>query len=70
MARSQIGFHVFKILEEKKLKQSEIAGILGIAESDVSQSDKRTFQTVHNRQAPGLPQTTWAKSNDRSESSP
>jgi predicted XRE-type DNA-binding protein len=36
MARSQIGFHVFKILEEKKLKQSEIAGILGIAESDVS----------------------------------
>lgn len=36
MARSQIGFHVFKILEEKKLKQPEIAGILGIAQSDVS----------------------------------
>lgn len=36
MARSQIGFHVFKILEEKKLKQREIATILGIAQSDVS----------------------------------
>ena len=36
MARSQIGFHVFKILEERKLKQREIASILGIAQSDVS----------------------------------
>lgn len=38
LARSQIGFHVFKILQEKekKLKQREIAGILGIAQSDVS----------------------------------
>ncbi len=36
MARSQIGFHVFNILEEQKLKQREIAGILGIAQSDVS----------------------------------
>ena len=36
MARSQIGFHVFKIPEEKKLKPREIAGILGIAQSDVS----------------------------------
>jgi predicted XRE-type DNA-binding protein len=36
MGRSQIGFHVFKILEQKKLKQREIASILGIAQSDVS----------------------------------
>jgi predicted XRE-type DNA-binding protein len=36
MGRSQIGFHVFKILEEKELKQREIANILGIAQSDVS----------------------------------
>jgi len=36
LARSQIGFHVFKILEEKKLKQREIADILGIAQSDAS----------------------------------
>ena len=36
LARSQIGFHVFKILEQKKLKQREIASILGIAQSDVS----------------------------------
>ena len=36
MARSQIGFHVFKILEQKRLKQREIASILGIAQSDVS----------------------------------
>jgi predicted XRE-type DNA-binding protein len=32
LARSQIGFHVFKILEGRKLKQREIAGILGIAQ--------------------------------------
>ena len=36
MARAQIGFHVFKILKDKKLKQREIAGILGIAQPDVS----------------------------------
>ena len=36
LARAQMGFHVFKILEEKNLKQREIAGILGIAQSDVS----------------------------------
>jgi len=36
MARSQMGFHVFKILEQKRLKQREIASILGIAQSDVS----------------------------------
>jgi len=36
LARAQMGFHVFKILEEKNLKQREIASILGIAQSDVS----------------------------------
>ena len=36
MARAQIGYHVFKILEDKKLKQREIAGVLGIAQPDVS----------------------------------
>jgi len=36
IARSQIGFHVFKILEQKRLTQREIASILGIAQSDVS----------------------------------
>ena len=36
VARSQIGFHVFKILEAKKLKQREMAHLLGIAQSDVS----------------------------------
>ena len=36
LVRSQIGFHVFKILEDKKLKQREIAGVLGIAQPDVS----------------------------------
>src|ERR1700688_2814238 len=36
LARSQIGFHVFKILEEKKLRQREIATVLGIAQPDVS----------------------------------
>ena len=34
--RAQIGVHVFKILKEKKLKQREIATILGIAQPDVS----------------------------------
>jgi predicted XRE-type DNA-binding protein len=36
LARAQIGFHVFKILEDKKLKQREIADVLGIAQPDVS----------------------------------
>ena len=36
LARAQIGFHVFKILEEQKLKQREIADLLGIAQPDVS----------------------------------
>ena len=36
LARAQIGFHVFKILEQKKLKQREIAEVLGIAQPDVS----------------------------------
>src|SRR5208282_739892 len=36
LVRSQIGFQVFKILEGKDLKQREVAGILGIAQSDVS----------------------------------
>jgi predicted XRE-type DNA-binding protein len=35
-ARAQIGFHVFKILEQKRLKQREIAGLLGIAQPNVS----------------------------------
>jgi predicted XRE-type DNA-binding protein len=34
--RSQIGFLVFKLLEQKKLKQREIATLLDIAQSDVS----------------------------------
>src|SRR6266566_3174135 len=34
--RAKIGFFVFKILEGKKLKQREIASLLGIAQPDVS----------------------------------
>src|ERR1700685_2507327 len=36
LARAQIGFHVFKILEAKNVKQREIALVLGIAQPDVS----------------------------------
>src|SRR5437764_13305643 len=36
LTRSQIGFLVFKILEDRKLKQREIASVLGIAQQDVS----------------------------------
>ncbi len=35
-ARAQIGVHVFKILSEMKLKQREMADLLGIAQPDVS----------------------------------
>jgi predicted XRE-type DNA-binding protein len=35
-ARAQIGVHVFKIVKEKKLRQHEIAAVLGIAQPDVS----------------------------------
>jgi predicted XRE-type DNA-binding protein len=34
--RAQIGFCVYKIVKVKKLKQREIAAVLGIAQSDVS----------------------------------
>lgn len=34
--RAQIGFLVFKIVEGRKLKQREIASVLGIAQPDVS----------------------------------
>ncbi len=34
--RAQIGFHIYKILTERKLKQREIAALLGIAQPDVS----------------------------------
>jgi predicted XRE-type DNA-binding protein len=36
LARAQIGFLVFNILQEEKLKQREIADLLGIAQPDVS----------------------------------
>ena len=36
LTRSQIGFLVFKILENRKLKQREIASVLGIKQPDVS----------------------------------
>ena len=35
-ARSRLGYCVYKILEDQKLKQREIAALLGIAQSDVS----------------------------------
>jgi predicted XRE-type DNA-binding protein len=35
-SRAKVGFEVWKILKERKLKQREIAQILGIAQSDVS----------------------------------
>jgi predicted XRE-type DNA-binding protein len=34
--RSKLGYYVFKILEGRKLKQREIADVLGIAQPDVS----------------------------------
>jgi predicted XRE-type DNA-binding protein len=36
LARAQIGYHIFKILKDGKLKQREIADVLGIAQPDVS----------------------------------
>jgi predicted XRE-type DNA-binding protein len=35
-SRAKIGFHVYKIIEEKKLKQKEIASLLGIKQPEVS----------------------------------
>jgi predicted XRE-type DNA-binding protein len=35
-ARSKPGFHVYKLLIEKKLKQKEIAALLGIKQPEVS----------------------------------
>ena len=36
MARARIGFYVFRILEDRKMKQREIAETLGIAQPEVS----------------------------------
>jgi predicted XRE-type DNA-binding protein len=36
LVRSQIGYHVYQILEGRKLKQREIASVLGVAQPDVS----------------------------------
>ena len=35
-ARAQIGFHVYTLLKNRKLKQREMANLLGIAQPDVS----------------------------------
>lgn len=35
-ARSQIGFHVYKIIKNRKLKQKEASKLLSIAQPDVS----------------------------------
>jgi len=35
-ARGQIGIHVFKILKNKRMKQSEISALLGIKQPEVS----------------------------------
>jgi predicted XRE-type DNA-binding protein len=35
-ARAKIGFHVYKILKDKKLAQREIASLLGIKQPEVS----------------------------------
>jgi predicted XRE-type DNA-binding protein len=36
LTRSKIGFHVYKILADRKLKQREIAALLGIKQPEVS----------------------------------
>jgi predicted XRE-type DNA-binding protein len=35
-ARASLGFHVYKIVKDKKLKQREIASLLGIKQPEVS----------------------------------
>jgi predicted XRE-type DNA-binding protein len=54
---AQIGVHVFKILTDKKLKQCEMAAVLGIAQPDVSHLMDGAFQSVHDRQAVRLSET-------------
>ena len=48
MARGQIGFYVFKILEDRKMKRREIAGIGDCAARHVS-PDERAFQSIYHR---------------------
>jgi len=36
LTRAQIGFHVYTLLKRRKLKQREMATLLGIAQPDVS----------------------------------
>lgn len=58
-ARAQIGFHVFKILEDENLTQREIARILAIPQPEVSHPHERALQPLHDRQNARLPQASW-----------
>jgi len=66
-ARAQIGVHVFKILEARKLKR-EIAAVLGIAARCVA-PDERAFQPLHHGQAARFSEAPGPESEDRGQSS-
>jgi predicted XRE-type DNA-binding protein len=51
LARAQIGFHVFNILENKKLKQREIAEVLGHCSARRVAPDEWAFPPLHDGQA-------------------
>ena len=36
LARAKLGFHVYKLLKDKKLKQHEIVSLLGVKQPEVS----------------------------------
>lgn len=52
--RSQIGYGVFQILAERKLKQREIAEILGVAQPDVSHLMNGHFSRFTTDKLPGF----------------
>lgn len=68
-ARAQIGVHVFKILKEK-LKQREIAGVLGIAQPHVAHLNVWPLQPLHHGQAAGHSEAAGPEGNDRGQSAP
>ena len=58
LARAKLGFHVYKILTDRELGESEIASLLGIRPARRVAPLEWPFQPVHHGQATRFPQAT------------
>ena len=70
LARSKLGFHVYKLLADRELTQREIAALLGIRAAGGIPPDERAFQPLHHRQAARLPQAPRSQGDDPDQPAP